>query len=60
MENASTKIKIAPVRRIVSLGTPAMATPERRPTVDAKLSSIPKTKDRKYLAKTLFEYRLNI
>src|SRR3989344_1545897 len=59
MENASTKIKIAPVNKMVSRATPAIAIPESKPTVEAKLSSTPKINARKYSAKTFFEYRLN-
>src|SRR3989344_4112847 len=44
MENDSTKIKIVPVIRISDLPRPATATPETSPSVDARLSSTPKTK----------------
>src|SRR3989344_5675414 len=44
IENASTKMSTAPVRKMVSRGTSAIAMPERRPTVETKLSSTPKMK----------------
>ena len=44
IENASTKISTAPVKKIVSLATPAIATPDNKPTVETKLSSTPKIK----------------
>jgi hypothetical protein len=44
IENASANIKTTPVRNIVSLGTSATAIPDKRPTVETKLSSTPKTK----------------
>src|SRR3989344_145846 len=44
IENASTKIRTTPVRRIDERDIPAAATPERSPTVDTKLSSTPKIK----------------
>src|SRR3989344_3372520 len=47
IENASTKISTIPVRKIVPRGTPAIATPESRPTEETKLSSTPNTKFRK-------------
>ena len=48
IENASTKISTTPVKKIVSLGTPAIAIPESNPTVETKLSSTPKIKFLKY------------
>lgn len=48
IEKASTKISTTPVKKIVSLGTPAIAIPESRPTVETKLSSTPKIKFLKY------------
>ena len=47
MENASTKIKITPVKSIVSLEIDAAATPDKSPTVETRLSSTPKIKFRK-------------
>ena len=53
MENASTKMRIMPVRRMVLRDTPAAAIPERSPTVETKLSSTPKIKLRTYMVKNL-------
>src|SRR3989344_8893841 len=50
IENASTKMRMRPVRRIISRATPAIATPESNPTVETRLSSTPKMKLRKYAA----------
>src|SRR3989344_255856 len=47
IENASTNIKTTPVKNIVPRGTPAMAMPERSPTVETSPSSTPNTKFRK-------------
>src|SRR3989338_7066372 len=47
IENASTRMRTTPVSKIVSLPTPADATPARSPTVETRLSSTPKTKLRK-------------
>src|SRR3989338_5293298 len=47
MENASTKMSTTPVKNIVSRGTPAIAMPERSPTVETSPSSTPNTKLRK-------------
>src|SRR3989344_5960440 len=44
IENASTNIKISPVKNMVPLGTLAIATPERSPTVETRLSSTPNIK----------------
>src|SRR3989344_2500223 len=47
IENASTKISTTPVRKTVPRGTPAIATPESKQTVETRLSSTPNTKFRK-------------
>src|SRR3989344_3458747 len=51
MENASTDTSTTPLTRIAFCGTPAIAMPERSPTVETKLSSTPNTKVRRKLAR---------
>src|SRR3989338_594266 len=51
MENASTDTSTIPLIRMVFCGTPAIAMPERSPTVETKLSSTPNTKVRRKLAR---------
>lgn len=46
MENASTKMRMIPVRSIVARGEPTAAIPDTNPTVETKLSSTPKVKFR--------------
>jgi len=48
IDNPSTNNNMAPVSRMVDLGTSATATPDKSPTVETKLSSTPKIKFLKY------------
>jgi len=42
MENASTAMKTMPVKSMVEFGTWPMSMPDKRPTVETRLSSTPK------------------
>src|SRR5512145_1004423 len=50
MENASTSAYTTPVSTMVSVGTPATLMPARKPTVETRLSFMPKIMERRYIA----------